>query len=48
VIHSEVILLFRIALVILGFFIFSYEVENCSFKFFKKLCWNFDGIVLNL
>ena len=23
--------------------VFSYEVENCSFKFYKKLCWNSDG-----
>ena len=26
----------------LGVF-FSYEIENCSFKVYKKLCWNFDG-----
>ena len=26
-----------------GFFGFLYEVENCSFKVCKELCWNFDG-----
>ena len=25
------------------FFLFLYEVENCSFKVCKELCWNFDG-----
>ena len=25
------------------FFVFPYEVENCSFKVFKELWWNFDG-----
>jgi hypothetical protein len=25
-----------------GFFVFPYEVENCSFQLCKELCWNFD------
>jgi hypothetical protein len=25
------------------FFVFPYEVENCSFNICKELCWNFDG-----
>jgi hypothetical protein len=39
----EVLLLFRIALTILGFDMFSYETQNCCFKFCGELCWNFDG-----
>ena len=32
-----------------GFFVFPYEVECCSFKVCKELCWDFNGgIVLNL
>jgi hypothetical protein len=30
------------------FFVFSYEVENCSFKFYKELCWIFDGYIIIL
>ena len=26
-----------------GFFVFPYEVEYCSLKDCKKLCWDFDG-----
>ena len=42
------LLLFRIDLAILFLFLFLflfflYEVENCSFKICKGLCWNFDG-----
>ena len=29
------------------FFVFPYEVENCSFKVCKELCWNFDGNVFD-
>jgi hypothetical protein len=25
------------------FFLFPYEIKNCSFKVCKELCWNFDG-----
>ena len=25
-----------------GFFVFLYEIENCSFKVCNVLCWNFD------
>jgi hypothetical protein len=25
------------------FFVYSDEVENCSFHVFEELCWNFDG-----
>jgi hypothetical protein len=42
-IPPEVILLYRIVSAILFFFFFLYEVEYCSFKICKKLCWNFDG-----
>lgn len=31
-----------------GFFVFPYEVENCSFRVCKELCWTFSGIALNL
>jgi hypothetical protein len=27
----------------LGFFVFPYEVEYCSFNVCKELYWNFDG-----
>ena len=40
-IPPKVLLLFMIVLAILGFF--THEVENCSFKVYKKLCWNFDS-----
>ena len=26
-----------------GFFVFPYEVDYCSFKVCKELCWDFDG-----
>jgi hypothetical protein len=26
-----------------GPFAFPHEVENCPFKVYKELCWNFDG-----
>jgi hypothetical protein len=26
-----------------GFFVFLYDVENCSFHVCEELCWNFDG-----
>jgi hypothetical protein len=26
-----------------GFFVFPFEIENCSFNVFENLCWNFDG-----
>jgi hypothetical protein len=36
--------LYCIGLLLLScFFLFLYEVENCSFKICKELCWNFDG-----
>jgi hypothetical protein len=35
----EVILLYRIVLALLGFFVFPYGVENCSFRVYKELCW---------
>ena len=25
------------------YFVFLYEVDSCSFKVCKELCWNFDG-----
>ena len=31
-----------------GFFVFPYEVENCSFKFYKILFWNFDWDCIQL
>jgi hypothetical protein len=37
----EVLLLFRIVLDILGC-LFPCEVENCPFKVYKELYWNFD------
>ena len=52
-IPPEVLLLFRIVLALLFYFccclfvcflfVFPNEVENCSFKIYKELCWNFDG-----
>ena len=42
VIPPEVLLLYRIVLAILRFVAFPYEVEHCSFKVCKELCWNFD------
>ena len=27
----------------IGFFVFPYEVENCSFHVCEELCWNFYG-----
>lgn len=39
----EVLLLLRIVFSILGFFLFPYELENCSFHVCEALCWNFDG-----
>jgi hypothetical protein len=43
VIPSYVILLLRTVLAILGFFVFPYVVENCSFHVYEELCWNLDG-----
>lgn len=37
----KVYLLFRIILIIL-FFLFLFEIENCSLKIFEELCWNDD------
>jgi hypothetical protein len=39
----EVLLLYRILLAFLDVFVFPYEVESCSFKVCKELCWNFGG-----
>ena len=39
----EVSLLYRIVLTILGFFVFPYEVEYCSFEVCEELCWDYDG-----
>ena len=36
-------LLYRIVLVILGSFVFPYEIDYCSFKVCEELCWDFDG-----
>jgi hypothetical protein len=33
------LLLYRIILALVGFFVFLYEVENYSFKLCKELCW---------
>ena len=43
VIPPEVLLLLRIVFAILGFFVFPYEIKDCSFPVFEELCWNFDG-----
>jgi hypothetical protein len=43
VIPSDVLLLLRIVLAILVFFVVPYEVENCYFHVFEELCWNFGG-----
>ena len=48
VIHSKVILLFRISLAILGFLFFSHEIENCSFNICKNCFAILMGIALNL
>jgi hypothetical protein len=36
----EVLLLYSLVLAIMSFLFFPYEVENCSFKVCKELCWN--------
>jgi hypothetical protein len=43
VIPPKVLLFYRIVLDVLCFFVFQYEIENCSFKFCKETCWNFDS-----
>ena len=43
VIPPGVLLLYRVVLAILCFLFFSYEIEICSFKVYKELCWKFDG-----
>jgi hypothetical protein len=40
---SKFLLLFGIVFVILLLLLFLYKVENCPFKVYKKLCYNFDG-----
>jgi hypothetical protein len=44
VIPFTVILLCSILLTLLSYFVYvlPYEVENCSFKTYKELCWNFN------
>jgi hypothetical protein len=46
-IPSEVHLLFKIVLAILGFVFFPYEVENCSFKVCKDCVGILIGTTLN-
>ena len=41
-ISLEVLLLLKTVSAIVGFFVFLYEVENCSFKDYKEFCWKFD------
>jgi hypothetical protein len=47
VIPPGVLLLYRVVLAILCFLFFSYEIEYCSFKVYKELCWNFDGQLIS-
>jgi hypothetical protein len=37
------LLLLRIVLAILSFFVIPNEFENCSFYLYEELIWNFDG-----
>ena len=40
---SDILLLFRIVLALLCYFVFPYEAGNCSFRLCKELCWSIYG-----
>jgi hypothetical protein len=44
----EVLLWLMIVFTSIGFFLFPYDIENCSFHVWEELCWNLMGITLNL
>lgn len=46
--HQKFFLLLSIVLTILRPSVFLYEVEDCSSKVCKQLCWNFERTALNL